>query len=303
MYWRARCHQRLGRLDRARVLFAAIAKKRSYYGMWAARRLGEIKSGALPGFGVRRLAPATTVRQPVRAGRPPSGIDAFHWNRFVELEGAGLARLAYAELAAVERAARSDVEVRRFLFSAYRAIGRYDEALRLMARLGSAAGLSSAERRRTLYPLAYWETVRDAAHARQVDPLLVLALMRQESLFDPEARSPADAFGLLQLLPSTARRVAAEQGAAAGDPSRLTDPRHNVALGVAYLGQLLDLYRGDPFRALAAYNGGEDAVEKWRQRWPAADADEFVESISYRETRDYVKKVIGNYVEYRAIYE
>ena len=303
MYWRARCHQRLGNDDRARQLYVTIAKKRSYYGMWAARRLSEIAGRGLPALDVRRLASSATVAEPVRPGRPPQGIDTYHWNRFIELDGAGLPHLAHDELLAVEAAAGASTEVRRFLFAAYRVLGRYDDALRLMARLGSAVGLDSAERRRTLYPLAYWETVRDEAHRRQVDPLLVLGLMRQESLFDPEARSPANAIGLLQLLPKTAQRMATSPAAGDVDPTRLTDPQTNVRLGVFYLGSLLDLYAGDAFKALAAYNGGEAAVAKWRERWPAAEDDEFVESISYRETRDYVKKVIGHYIEYQQIYD
>ncbi len=301
MYWRARCHQQLGNGARARSLYAAIAKKRSYYGMWAARRIAQIEGQGLPSFSVRRLATASTVKPPPHPGRPPEEIDAFHWNRFVELHSARLPHLAHAELVAVEEAAGSRRAVKRFLFDAYRAVGRYDDALRLMGGLGSALGLDSAERRHTLYPLAFWDVVRDEAHGHQVDPLLVLALMRQESLFDPEARSPAKAVGLLQLLPSTAERVAVSVDNV--DPTRLTDPATNVRLGVAYLGSLLDRYNGDPFRALAAYNGGEDAVEKWRQRWPQAEGDEFVESITYRETRDYVKKVLGNYIEYRELYD
>jgi soluble lytic murein transglycosylase len=302
-YWRARCHQRLGNDDRARQIYAAIAGDRSYYGMWATHRTRQIDGQPVPGLDVRRLATASTLVTPPPPGRPPQGIDVYHWHRFIELDGARLPQLAHAELLAVENAAGSSTTVRRFLFQAYRTLGRYDDALRLMAKLGSEVGLDPTERRRTLYPLAYWDLVRDEGHKRQVDPLLVLGLMRQESLFDPDARSPAHAWGLLQLLPETARRVASSPDLGGVDPSRLTDPQTNVRLGVAYLGGLLDMYGGNPFQAIAAYNGGEAAVDKWKQRWPDAEPDEFVEAISFRETRDYVKKVIGNYIEYSQLYE
>ena len=82
----------------------------------------------------------------------------------------------------------------------------------------------------------------------------------------------------------------------------LTDPATNVRLGTQYLRELLDRYDGNPCKALAAYNAGEDAVRKWEARAPDAEADEFVETISYRETRRYVKAVLGNYRRYRRLY-
>ena len=140
-----------------------------------------------------------------------------------------------------------------------------------------------------------------AAQTEGIDPLIAIALMRQESLFDPAARSPADARGLMQLLPSTAERVARGRG----EPSpvdHLYDPDVNVALGVAHLADLMRAYGGDPLKAAAAYNGGEEAVARWQQRYGTLPADEFVENITYRETRDYVKKVMGNYRRYQQLY-
>ncbi len=124
--------------------------------------------------------------------------------------------------------------------------------------------------------------------------------MRQESLFDPLARSVADARGLLQLLPATARRVANERADAAAVD--LNDPEQNVSLGVRHLADLDAHFQGDMVKALAAYNGGAAAVERWQQRFAGRDADEFVESITYRETRDYVKRVLDNYARYRRLY-
>lgn len=302
MYWRARCHHRLGNEDRAGELYRAIAGRRSYYGMWARFRQEHLKSGALPVLDVRRLASPGTVVPPTAIGPIPAAVDRFHWTRFVELDAARLPDLAAAELAAIEAAAPGERDLRRFLLATYRRADRHDEALRLLHGLGAASGLSASERRRTLYPLAYWEQVRDEGHRRNVDPLIALALMRQESAFKPAVRSPANAWGLMQILPSTAARLAADPAVAGADPTRLTDPTHNIRLGVYYLGSLLDRYAGNPYKALAAYNGGEAAVAKWEQRWPDAEPDEFVDAISFRETRDYVKKVVGNYLEYLEIY-
>ncbi len=301
-YWRGRCHQKLGNRDRARMFFAELQRGRSYYGMWSRRRLQQLDGGSLPAYSVRRIAGGSTVRQQRGAGPVPDLVQPYHADRFHELAAAGTYELAHGELTAIEDAVGSDPEVKRFLLRAYRSIDRHGDAMRLQRSVGSA-GLDAAERQELLYPLAYWDDVRDQAHARQVDPLLVLALMRQESLFDPRAHSPANAIGLMQLLPATARRIGSELGTSGVDAASLVQPRLNITLGVAYLGQLVDLYGGDAFKAVAAYNGGEAAVSKWEQRWPTAEADEWVEAISFRETRDYVKKVIGNYVEYRLLYD
>ena len=127
---------------------------------------------------------------------------------------------------------------------------------------------------------------------------LVLGLIRQESQFDPDAASPAAAFGLMQLLPRTATQLAGTEIR----PHDLVDPATNVRLGSVYVRQLLDRYDGDVVKVLAAYNAGEDAVRKWEQRSGAADSEEFVENISYRETRRYVKLVLGNVRRYRRLY-
>jgi soluble lytic murein transglycosylase len=164
--------------------------------------------------------------------------------------------------------------------------------------MASAHGLTDPE---VFYPLAFWPQLTAHTRATGIDPFLVLALMRQESMFDPAARSPADARGLMQLLPNTADRVARQ----AGEPSpdgKLYDPDTNIALGIAHLQLLLQVNQGDTLKALAAYNGGEEALARWQRSFGTLEDDEFVESITYRETRDYVKRVMGNYRRYRQQY-
>jgi len=155
--------------------------------------------------------------------------------------------------------------------------------------------------REYLYPLGYWETVRAAAQAHGVDPFLVLALIRQESLFEPEATSSAGARGLMQLLPATARHLARTDGSPPAELA-LEDVETNIDLGTRLLARLLRQFGGSLVKALAAYNGGEEAVAKWERRYPGREADEFVELISFRETRDYVKAVLRNYRAYRYLY-
>ena len=286
VYWQARALERAGDRAAAKELYRTLLERApaSYYGDWAARRLGEARdSGA---------APAVPPR-PGAVGAAPPDTDPDQWVRARGLVAADLRPQARRELQRFERDHRGNRAAAAALPAAYQAADGYRDAIRLV----SARGGGDTD---VLYPIAFWPQVSRAAAAEQVDPLLLLALMRQESLFDPAARSPADARGLMQLLPSTAERVALARGEPA--PTDLTDPDVNVALGTAYLASLLRDYHGDPLRALAAYNGGDAAVAKWQERYGGREADEWVESITYRETRDYVKKVVGNHRRYQQLY-
>ena len=287
-YWQARALERAG--DRAggehiyRALVAAAPG--SYYALWAEQRLGR------PSKQPRAIAAPATARD---IGPAPAATDPYHWVRARELRAAGLQPIARAELRAFERANTQQPAATAPLLAAYQASDGYRDAI----RLASARGLTDPE---VFFPLAFWPLLtRHIAHTG-MDPLLVLALMRQESMFDPAARSSADAQGLMQLLPGTAERVARS----IGQPSpagRLYDPDTNIGLGVAHFEQLLHAYQGDSLKALAAYNGGEDAVARWERRFGTLEPDEFVERITYRETRDYVKRVMGNYRRYQQQYQ
>ncbi|HXQ22619.1 MAG TPA: transglycosylase SLT domain-containing protein [Candidatus Acidoferrales bacterium] len=303
-YWQARALEHGGRAAAAAALYRAIIQRdeEDYYAMWAELRLGA-------GAPLQASGAVTTSADSVSAaGSPasaldsaPQEIDSFHVLRWQELKAAGVDALARRELAALERDAAGDVTTERYILRAYQTVDGYAAALRLLRRLGGSAGLASAERERLLHPLAFWTIVTREARANGIDPLLVVALMRQESLFDPEARSSADAIGLMQLLPVTARRVATPNDGHV-DVADLVEPDFNIELGVRYLAGLLSRFHGDVLKAVAAYNGGETAVEKWERRFADLDPDEFVESISYRETRDYVKRVVTNYRTYQQLY-
>ena len=169
--------------------------------------------------------------------------------------------------------------------------------------LANQISLLSDELNRYRYPLAFWATIRKIAQERDLDPYLVLALIRQESIFDPRALSPASAFGLMQLLPSTAVRTAAQLGLPPPPPENLYEPELNLTLGTHYLKELLRRYPNNPAKALAAYNAGENAVARWEKQIAAEDEEEFIERIPYRETRLYVKLVLRNHRIYRRIYE
>ena len=125
--------------------------------------------------------------------------------------------------------------------------------------------------------------------------------MREESALDPAAVSPAGAVGLTQLMLPTARRVARRLALPAPDRAGLMEPATSIHIGAAYLGELLGRFHGSAPLALAAYNAGENAVERWRAAAPGLPLDEFVEEIPYDETRGYVKRVLRSYASYRLL--
>jgi soluble lytic murein transglycosylase len=152
------------------------------------------------------------------------------------------------------------------------------------------------------WPLAYRSLIERQAKANRLDPDLLQGLIWQESRFNPRARSSTGALGLTQLMPQTAREVAATLKLPAVGEQTLLDPAANIRLGAAYLSQLLKRFGGNTAFAVAAYNAGPAAVERWQKALPEADMDEWVEHISFEETRDYVKSVMGSYNAYKLLY-
>ncbi len=152
------------------------------------------------------------------------------------------------------------------------------------------------------FPRAYGELVTAYSREQEVDPALVQALIREESFFRSDVRSPANAYGLMQLLHGTARQVANGSGLRV-KARDLYDPEINIRLGLEYLKTLLDRYDGRLYLALAAYNAGPHRVDQWLEDFPLADEEEFIEMIPFSETRNYVKNILRNYFFYRYYYD
>jgi len=168
---------------------------------------------------------------------------------------------------------------------------------------------------RIIFPLRYQEFVEKYAQSSFVDPYLIYALIRQESVFNANAKSPAGALGVMQLMPNTAiqqskkigiKNVSSENRGLVRhlqkDPNVLFDPEFNISLGVHYLRQLLDIYQ-EPVYVLASYNAGEGRVRKWVKSYAQFDMMTFIERIPFQETRSYVKLVLRNYFYYKRLYE
>ncbi|MGP8260073.1 MAG: transglycosylase SLT domain-containing protein [Acidobacteriaceae bacterium] len=153
-----------------------------------------------------------------------------------------------------------------------------------------------------LFPQPYWKELVADAGSNGLDPYLVASLIRQESEFNAGAISPANAYGLMQLLPSVGKSLAKKHGIKRFSTSQLLDPTINIELGTIFLKQAIDRYGGQVEYALAAYNAGDTPVRQWLASNDYKDVPEFVESIPYTETREYVQAIMRNREMYRALY-
>lgn len=153
-----------------------------------------------------------------------------------------------------------------------------------------------------LFPQPYWSELVSNSTKNNLDPYLVASLIRQESEFNASAVSPANAFGLMQLLPSVGKSLAKKHGIRKFDARELLNPSVNLELGTVNLRQVLDRFGGQVEYALAAYNAGDTPVRQWLASNDYKDVPEFVESIPYTETREYVQAILRNREMYRSLY-
>jgi soluble lytic murein transglycosylase len=153
-----------------------------------------------------------------------------------------------------------------------------------------------------LYPAPYRQIILNAAKTRRLDPRFILALVRQESVFRPTAKSPSGARGLLQLTIDAAQKYAANAGVSQLRESELYRPETSILVGSEYLAELSAMFPNRPEAVAASYNGGEDNVARWIKRAKHKDPGVFTSEIGFDETKAYVQKVMNNYRVYRQLY-
>ncbi len=293
-YWQGRAAEKAGDSELAKQTYREVydAGAESYYQALAANALAKL------GAPVKEHDHDRPARR--RDFKlPATPRIAFHLARARALWALSLHSLAVGEINALESIAGTDDGMRLYLAREYFKNHAYRRSFALATQLPA----SDSERDLYRFPLAYWQTIQRIAQERELDPYLILALIRQESLFDARARSPAFALGLMQLLPSTAARVAGRYGIPAPSNEKLFEPEVNLNLGTQYLRDLLQRYSDNWFKAVAAYNAGETAVDRWEKEIVTDDIEEFVERIPYLETRLYVKLVLRNHRIYKKLYE
>ncbi len=302
LFWTAKIHDRLGdSVKRDASLRQVIAEyPYSYYAYRARDILGEPLVAPASIAGSANVFPdlATSL-----AIVPPAQLAAVE-----ELLAIDLPRDATREMKRIAASYPDNAGVSFKLADVYvrggepfRANGILQKRFREFVRHG---GTNVPQRFwEVLFPLAYWETIKEQAAKQRVDPYQVTAIIRQESGFEPTTVSNAGAVGLMQIMPAEASRLGQAAGLTGVTRDTLFDPETNIAVGAAEIRQKLDRMQDNLILAIAAYNAGEEAVNRWLARTPVDDIDLFIEAIPYAETRLYVKTVTRNRYEYRRIYE
>lgn len=174
-------------------------------------------------------------------------------------------------------------------------LGDYPTSVRLISKIPDKFKFPEL-----LYPYVYKDTVLKASKKLNINPYLILAVIREESRFDFLARSPAGALGLMQLMPETAKKEGKKIGIILKNDSEIFEPEKNILIGSFYLKKLIEEF-GNTVIAIAAYNAGEKAVSSWLKNNSYNDIDEFLEDIPYAETKEYVRRVLASYFEYLRI--
>jgi soluble lytic murein transglycosylase len=230
-------------------------------------------------------------------------IDSPHLAKARLLANAGLNDYIAAEIAADPDSSSWSALAEAQIYASYGETFRAMRALKRALPYAASAPIKSIPLAywRILFPKAWWETVKTESAKNNLDPYFVLSLIRQESEFNPSAISYANAYGLMQLLPSVGKQLAREEGMTHFQTFQLLDPETNIRLGTRYLREMLDQVGGVPEYAMAAYNAGESRVTDWQAAGPYSGMDEFVESIPFTQTREYVEAILRNEETYRAI--
>ena len=300
LYWAGRSHQRLRNategLARMRLVHTDYAN--SYYGRLAEGHLK--RAGALPPRPASRALPAAQASAP-----PPPALPNDATIRL--LLAIGLYDQAIDELRYAQRATGTSSAIDATIAWALHRKGELRRGISLMRRAYPQFLTAGGQHRlppellQVIFPLTYWNAIRREASARGLDPYVMAALIAQESTFEPKARSVANAWGLMQVVPATGRRIARQLGIRNFATAHLTNPDTNIRIGSYYFSRLVQQF-GGTYYALASYNAGESRIVRWKAERPGLDEDEFIDDIPFPETQNYVKRILGTAEEYRKIY-
>jgi len=311
-YWAARDSERAGKLAEARALYQAVMGRydANWYGYLAQKRLDAMGSKvANPNFEADSvMGRAVANMQIVIVAEETAGAgEDVRITKADQLTNIGIDDWALEELALASETAPNSPKVNLAIAKVYRSQEENVRALNALRKsFPDYSQMKPEEMTReewdVFYPLAYWDIIVQESRARNLDPYQVAGLIRQETVFITKARSPARAYGLMQVLVPTAALTAKKYGVSrAITVDSLFEPRLNIQLGTAYLRDQLDKFGRIEYVA-AAYNAGPMRAVQWRASLPL-EIDEWAEAVPFKETRGYVQGVVRNRMQYERLYD
>ena len=308
LYWAGRAHEALQDKSVADARYALVATDylNSYYGRVAAKRL----EGAVP---QRRLVvdkESTDGNSAVTDnGSTIAMVGPLPPNEHVirALLAIDLYDQAIDELHFAQKVWGDSSPIQATLGWIYRERGDLRAGINAMKRaypqyLAAGGEKMPPDLLKVLFPVNYWSLIRRYSAERQLDPYMMAALIAQESTFEADVRSSANAYGLMQIVPKTGRYYARSLRMPRFSVRMLTTAETNLKMGTAYFADLVKQFGGAHY-ALASYNAGENRVARWIAERPGVDREEFIDDIPFPETQNYVKKILGTADDYRRLYE
>ncbi len=293
LYWSGRASLEAGNVETgvARLRLAATDYHNSYYGRLAVKQLASRRGGG--------PIASTLQRQPTAVSVPTA-------QRISLLLAVGLNQEAMSELLYAQRVWGDSPQLQATIALTHRRLGNVRAGINAMKRaypqyLAAGGETLPAEILQVIFPLDYWALLQKYSKQRNLDPYVVAALVAQESNFDAFVVSHANAWGLMQVLPSTGRSLARKLGVRPFSTKRLTEAEINVRLGTQFFADSIRRFGGVHF-ALAAYNAGDSRVAAWQRERPGMPQDEFIDDIPFPETQNYVKRILGTAEDYRYLY-
>ena len=313
-YWAARDSERAGKLAEARAIYQGLQARydANWYGYLAKQRLETMnRNGNAP---QKDFANDSTVGRAVAnlqtvtvAEETAGNNEDEHIAKADQLSIIGTDDWALEELNIASSAVPTSPRVNLAIAKTYRAKNDNVQALNYLKRSYPDYSQMKPEEMRPdewdiFYPLSYWDIITQESRARHLDPYQVAGLIRQESVFNPRAVSPARAYGLMQVVVPTGMLTAKKYGVdRTVTMESLFEPRLNIQLGTAYLRDQIDKYGRIEYVA-AAYNAGPNRLVQWRATLPL-ELDEWAEAVPFRETRLYIQGVVRNTLQYKRLYD
>ncbi len=309
LYWRARLAEEDNQPQMARAFYEKLSDRyRNFYYAELARdrmkHLPPAPADAVTQYAVLDRVPPLTSNGKIADSDPPQ--DELHVQKAELLGNGGLVDFAVRELQAAASKAGGSWATGETA-QLYVETGHYDRAIEYMKHSAPnyfALDIPDLPRKywEALFPKPFWSDLKRSSTANGLDPYLVASLIRQESEFNPGAVSRANAVGLMQLLPKTGKAVAKEVKFKRYSATQLYTPAVNLELGTRYFKGMVDRFGGSFEYALAAYNAGSERVDEWLAQGKYRDPQEFVESIPFTETREYVQAILRNAGVYKQLY-